>query len=129
VSSLVERRLADLALGVWAGELPSVEWLKGTGWTEIEATGEGQITATGPSGIRTAIVPGTDPACALVGLAFGFFGTLWPRLCPNALDEVSTRWRDETRRRRFKRTQERRTETYKDHRKPRCFCGTAGTES
>ena len=85
------QRLIDLTMHFWEHG-PDAEMLRRLGWTDLVDFG-GQLTSTGPSGIRTAFYLGGDPIAVAVCIAMGQFGMLWPTVIPGLLEAVDKAWK------------------------------------
>lgn len=85
------RRLTELTMQFWQHG-PDAEALTRLGWTQVDTFG-GQLSITGPSGIRTAFYLGLDPIAIAVSLAMGHVGMLWPSAVPGLLKAVDLAWK------------------------------------
>ncbi len=101
-------RMAEVAIDIMTkGADPRWLWLMG--WRDIIIHQEGkkirhfkkkmppggrivgQVTGTGPSGVRTAVIGGPsrgDPWTVAICLAFASFGPFWPQVVPGLLKSV-----------------------------------------
>ena len=85
------QRLIDLTMHFWEHG-PDADKLRRFGWTDLVEFG-GQLTGTGPSGIRTALYRGGDPIAPAVCIAMGQCGMLWPTVLPGLLKAIAKAWK------------------------------------
>jgi hypothetical protein len=90
----VTPHLAAWAIALWQRDRSVLERIARCG-TEALITG-GQLTMTGPSGIRGAVLLGDDPNTCAVMLGFLFLGQLWPKAVPDLQKEVNRLWKKES---------------------------------